>query len=224
MTNLKMLITGGSGLLGQYIRNHYSNCLCPAHKELDITQPIKLKDDINIVLHCAAIKTNECDKDRNLAMKTNIVGTANVADYCHNNNCKLVYISTDYVFKGEKGMYSPTDEVLPQNYYAETKLAGEYVAKSVANHLIIRLSFGPDVYPYDNAIIDQFTSRLPVSIAAKRIADAINEDRNGIIHICDKRQSVYDYALATSNGKYIKPSRIADFNFNRPKDTSLSEN
>jgi hypothetical protein len=63
----------------------------------------------------------------------------------------LVYISTDYVFAGEKGMYKEQDELLPQNKYAWSKLGGECAVQMLDNYVIIRLSFGPDIFPYKAA-------------------------------------------------------------------------
>lgn len=220
-----VLITGGSGLLGKKLKEFFPNSICPSHQELDITQPIKNNWEVDLIIHCAALKTTDCDANPISAMKTNIVGTANIVEYCDSINAKLVYISTDYVFKGNKGNYTPTDEVMPQNYYAETKLAGEYAVKSLPlnKYLIIRTSFSPDVYPYDSGFTDQWTTRLKVSEAAKKISDAIMKNKKGIIHIYGQRQTVYQFALSTSNGKPIAPIKLKDHAFNRPKDTTLSK-
>ena len=136
-----------------------------------------------------------------------------------------MYISTDYVFRGDRGNYKPHDEVDPQNYYAETKLSGEYAVKSLPKdqYLIIRTSFYPDIFPYDQAFTDQYTSRLPVSDAASRIAQLIQNGVSGIHHVAGPRQSVFDFAVSTAGGKEIKPIRLADHSYSRPRDTSLLE-
>ena len=224
------LITGGSGLLGQALKKYFPHAHFPSHQELDVAD-IKSSSfcqsdslaKIKTIVHCAAIKNTECSKNPLRALKVNIVGTANMAMLCHEIRAKLVYISTDYVFKGDKGDYKITDEVMPVNYYGETKLAGEYAAKSVSQHLIVRLSFFPDVFPYDNAFFNQVTTRITVSEAAKRIYKAIEEDRTGIIHIAGDKQTSHEFACSTANGRTIIASSIDLDCYSRPIDTSLVE-
>jgi dTDP-4-dehydrorhamnose reductase len=223
--NYSTIMTGGHGLLGKKLREHFPDAYCPTHDELDIQMPLPYVyslEEFNVI-HCAAVKTTACDDDPRLAMKTNILGTVNVTEFCHKTQSHLTYISTDYVFKGDRGNYKTNDEVCPQNYYAETKLAGEFVVKSLPKdkYLIIRLSFFPDEWPYPGAFTDQWTTRVPVTKAAAEIAELIKTKAYGIHHICGPKQTVYDYAISTANGKEIKPMKLADDAFNRPRDTSL---
>ena len=222
-------ITGAHGLLGTQLQPYFPNALCPTHKELDITEPWLAWSQVwpkqQTIIHCAAVKTVECDKSPRNAMNVNIVGTAEMTDMCHITKSKMVYISTDYVFKGDRGNYAPDDAVSPQNYYAETKLAGEYIVKSLPKeqYLIIRLSFFPNEWPYEGAFTDQWTTRVPVSRAAEEITSLIKSEAIGVQHICGPKQTVYDYALSTANGKEIKPMLLSDCdgNYKRPRDTSL---
>lgn len=219
-----ILITGGNGLLGKVLQVHFPGAHCPSQEELDISRhTIGRKYDL--VIHCAAIKTTDCDRNPLEALKTNIIGTAKIAERCHKSKAKLVYISTDYVFRGDRGNYSPRDEVDPQNYYAETKLAGEYAVKSLPKeqYLIVRTSFYPDIFPYDQAFTDQYTSRLPVSQAAARIAQLVQNGAYGIHHIAGPRQSVFDFAVLTAGGRTIEPITLSDHSYKRPRDTSLLE-
>jgi len=226
MSSPYTLITGGHGLLGTHLRKYFPNIWCPTHEELDIKHHISLSKSSmapGLVIHCAALKTTVCDDNPLEAMEVNIVGTANVTRLCHECDAKMIYISTDYVFRGTHGLYAPEDDVYPTNYYAETKLAGEYVVKSLPKdkYLIIRLSFFPDIYPYETAYIDQWTSRLPVSTAAKAIVDIMDEC--GVRHIRGIQQTVYEYALSTAGGKEIKPAEMPTNpdGYKRPRDTSL---
>ena len=218
---MKILITGGHGLLGTAIGKLFPEAYRPTHQELDITDPSHDLTLFDIVIHCAAIKTTECDTDPLQAMEVNIVGTANLVRQCYYAQAKLVYISTDYVFRGDRGNYKPDDEVDPQNYYAETKLAGEYAVKCLPKYLIIRTSFYPDQFPYDKAFTDQFTSRLPVTEAASKIATLVRKDECGVRHVGGPRQSVYDFAVSTSKGKCIQKMQLSDHPYTRPRDVSL---
>ncbi|HVT01328.1 MAG TPA: NAD(P)-dependent oxidoreductase [Patescibacteria group bacterium] len=76
------------------------------------------------------------------AFGVNVVGTKNLSDYAKRNNIKIIYVSTDFVFDGEKnGEYTEADEVSPINWYGQTKLYGEKVLGEES--LIARIS-----YPY----------------------------------------------------------------------------
>lgn len=75
------------------------------------------------------------------AWKTNVEGAHNIALACTNVGAKLVYISTDYIFDGEKGNYKEIDKANPINYYGLTKLEGENRAIShYQNYTILRTS------------------------------------------------------------------------------------
>jgi dTDP-4-dehydrorhamnose reductase len=231
-TNENILITGGYGTLGVKINEIIPNCHRPTHKEMDIQKNLMTSDYIKkintslikTVIHCAALKNEQCTKNPIEAMLTNIVGTSNVVLFCKSIGAKLVYISTDYIFRGDRGRYSVSDEVGPINYYGETKLAGEYVVKSLENYLIIRLSFFPDIFPYEKAFVDQFATRITVTEAAKRIIDLTKKQETGVKHLSGIRRSVYEFALSTCKGKIIKPINLSDDPLMRPKDTSLEEN
>lgn len=226
-----VLITGGYGLLGCKLDVAMPNCHRPTHSELDVSQNLfessyfRLVDpkSIRTVIHCAALKNEQCQNNPVKAMTTNIIGTANVALFCDSIGAKLVYISTDYVFRGDKGNYRPSDEVGPSNYYGETKLASEYVVKSLKDYLIIRLSFFPDVFPYEKAFIDQITTRITVTEAAERIKTLVSSNTTGVKHISGPKRSSYEFALATAGGKQIQPISLSDDPLLRPKDSSLLE-
>ncbi len=230
-TNQSILVTGGHGLLGSRLRDLLPGCLCPTKSEMDIDSPLLESNfflnfdakKVKLVIHCAAKKMVESKTNPYQSMITNIIGTANVATFCRQHDCKLVYVSTDYVFRGDRGNYKVNDEVGPTNYYAETKLAGEYVVKCLPDHLIVRLSFFPDVFPYDFAYVDQLITRVTASEAAERIVRLIREERTGIAHVAGPKRTSYEFAIATSQGRKIEPASIMDYDIPRPKDSSLVE-
>jgi len=88
--------------------------------------------------------------------------------------------------------------------------------------LIIRTTFGPNVFPYPKAFVDQWTSRESVSVIAKKIAKLLDKDITGAIHIGGKRKTVYEYAKSLDAAKNIGEISITDVNFAVPRDTSLS--
>lgn len=226
---MKILITGGSGLLGNKLLEHFPECYHPSHLDFDISDKIdflkkKVLDNLNgldLLIHCASLKNETCSKDYYKAFKTNCIGTANMVSLCHEFNSKIVFISSDYVFKGDKGDYSTNDSFYPVNYYGETKLAGEFCVKSLSKFLIIRLSFYPDQYPHETAFEDQITTRLTLTDATNQIVNLIKQDHCGIIHLKGKKQSVYEFAISTSNGRDIKKIKLNSDSVIRPKNTSL---
>lgn len=154
----RILITGGSGLLGskvvklaeksfEVIPTHNTRSFFKDSVIMDITNcerafhvVAKIKPDV--VMHPAAqTRVDQCEKDREGAWKVNAEGTKNVALACGKINAKLIYVSTDYVFDGEKGLYVESDEPNPVNYYGLTKLKGEkFVRENCQEYAITRTS------------------------------------------------------------------------------------
>ena len=157
----KILITGGSGLLGQYInliasekfkihttfKSNSGNCKNFQNSKLDILNEDELgkifkEFQPDTVIHTAAI-TNPVPKENQTAkdyFDTNVIGTKNVATYCQKYNSKLIYISTDLVYAGYRGSFLKEDgKLIPASLYAETKLVGENKVKEFSkNYLILR--------------------------------------------------------------------------------------
>ena len=136
-------------------------------------------------------------------------------------SARLIYVCTDYVFRGDKGNYREEDPVLPVNKYAWSKLGGECAVRLYDKSLIIRTTFGPDVFPYPKAFVDQWTSREGVSVIAGMISKLLDTDLTGVIHVGGRRKTVYEYAKGLDPNKEIGELSIQDVNFSVPVDTSL---
>ena len=136
---------------------------------------------------------------------------------------KLVHISTDYVFWGDKGGYAEEDPVGPvRNYYALSKLASEEVARVHPNALVIRTSFRPREWPYPVAFTDVYTGQDYVDIIAPEVAlAAYNAQKipHDIVHIVTERKSVYELARRRSPG--VRPSTRREAGVDLPEDVSL---
>ena len=224
----QILITGGAGKLGTALLKVIENSICGTRDNFDFTNAdvvnhfLDEHKQIDIIIHCGALvsppKVNEKVDE---AIQSNIIGTAILSSICFQRGIKLVYISTDYVFSGNKGNYSENDELLPQNKYAWSKLGGEAAVQMLDNFVIIRLSFGPDVFPYKAAFIDQFTSRETASSIVKKIKKVVLSDFKGVIHVGAERKTVFEYALSTG-ATDIDPISIKDMHVKMPVDTSLN--
>jgi len=196
MTNI--VITGGYGILGReladqlrYYRhmiNDYVNFgyiyQTLGHDIDDLTVDVDLSYlgvHPDLIIHCAALKVGSKFELCN----NNIKATLNVVNYARVHASRLIYISTDYVYPGITGNYDVTDSLNPVNYYAKTKLAGEYITQSLDNYLIIRTSFYPkDQFPYTKAYVDKFTSKDYVNrIVTLMIPHIIKFDQVGIINV-----------------------------------------
>lgn len=203
----------------------------PSHDELDVRKPVihsefyrsmSAKDisQIQTVIHCAALLNRACERNKREAMQTNVIGTANIVEFCHDINARCVFISTEYIFRGDRGEYSPGDEVGPVNYYGETKLAGEYIVKSLPSYLIIRVAFLPEPFPYEEAYTDLISSKLRLSIAAERIVDLVKGGETGIHHVCGPVRSIYDYTKEHCRGRQIRPA-VCNDGIARPINASM---
>lgn len=227
MPSPTVLVTGGSGLLGRHLKPLLPDALFPEHAEFDVTDPPKMAGylhgtTVSTIVHGAAfISPPKITENPKLALDVNIAGTANVVRVCMDRNIRLLYISTDYVFKGDRGMYKEDDPVLPVNKYAWSKLGGECAVRMYDNSLIVRTSFGEPVFPYEKAFVDQWTSRLRVDVLAPRLVKLLQSDLAGIVHVGGKRQTVMQYARSVSPDKTIGALSLKEVSFLAPVDTSL---
>ena len=147
--SLKLLITGASGLFGSKLaeiatgKNYevYSGYsqdrpIYGTAVQFDISDKNKVEEtfkkiDPEVVVHAATLTdVDKCETNKELAWKINVEGTKNIADAAKKSHSFLIYISTDYVFNGEKGQYKETDITDPVNYYGLTKLKAEELVKN----------------------------------------------------------------------------------------------
>lgn len=223
---MHILLTGGSGLLGLQLQKLSPGMLVPSSVELDIRNRDAVSayitdNDPAIVIHAAAVTDNrQIEDDPKQAIEVNVKGTANIALACLERQARLVYLSTDYVYKGDKGNYSEDDEIEPFNLYAWTKLGGECVVRAVPGHLIIRTSFGAEQFAYEAAFSDKWSSKDYVDIIAPQILDAAQSPLTGVLNIGSERRSMYEYAKLRNPD--VKATRIADSGHKSPADTSLN--
>jgi len=262
----KLLITGTSGLLGNKIvkaaKHNYevlptynTKPLHPNSVKLEITnltEALKVfnKLEPNIVIHTASeTNVDKCEIEKEHAWKTNAEGTRNIAEACQKVNAKLVCISTDYVFDGEKGLYDEEDKPNPVNYYGLTKLEGEkQVIKHCKNYAILRTSVLYGWHPWKQNfttwIINQLKQGKEITVVndhyntptwAGNLAEIAIEvaERNlqGMYHASGReRISRYEFAKQIArtfnlNADLVKPvkmSQLTAWVAKRPKDSSLN--
>lgn len=224
---LHWLVTGGGGLLGGELKSLMPGALFPSSVEFDVRDYEGMRawvqgKTIGAVFHAGAFTSPpRVNEDPAKAIEVNIIGTANVVRLCTEFGWRLVYISTDYVFRGDAGPYKEDDAVHPVNKYAWSKMGGECAVRMYDNALIIRTTFGENAFPYPKAFTDQWTSRLCVRDMAPKLVAAALSSVTGVLHVGGPRRTVYDYAKSLDPSKEIGGLSIHDMNFAVPVDTSL---
>lgn len=225
--NSQIILTGGTGLLGKNLLELDNTLIAPPRKQCDILKPNEIQQVIELyqpktIIHAAAYTdVKRAESDIISCTKVNIIGTFNVLQKCVENNIKMVYISTDAVFDGEKGHYNTKEAVNPCSVYAKTKTSAELMVRAYKNSLVIRTSFFDVTFPYDKAFVDQWTSKDYIDVMAPKILEACLSDKYGIKHVHSKRRSLYE--LAKIRKKNVKPANLKNYNFGfkMPKDLSL---
>jgi dTDP-4-dehydrorhamnose reductase len=173
-------------------------------------------------VHAAAFTSPpRIDEDPTRAIDANIIGTANIVKLCRDQGARLIYLSSDYVFRGDEGNYSEEDAVHPVNKYAWSKLGGECAVRMHEDSLIVRTTFGPNEFPFPKAFVDQWTSRESVSAIAKKIEALTESDAKGVVHVGGNRKTVFEFAKSLDESKEIGELSIHDVSFSVPVDTSL---
>jgi dTDP-4-dehydrorhamnose reductase len=214
-----VLITGGTGALGNTLKNNFPENISPSHNELDITNKENIinffqKHNIDTIIHTAAItKIRICEEEKSLAWNVNVQGTKNLVDAVIQlkSNINFVYVSTACVFDGHLGMYNENSIPYPENFYSLTKLLGEFEVKKLTNSLIIRTNFVPNKpWPYKKAFTDRYGTYLFADQVASGIHDVIQEKLTGTVHVVgDKKMSVFELAKLTT--PQIEPMTIDDY-------------
>ena len=266
---MKLLVTGASGLLGTRIcqlsvgqHNEVYSAYCQHLPQsgtpikLDITDGTALKQLFDktkpdVIVHSAALTdVDKCEKEKDLAWKINVDSTSNIAQLCHKHNCFLVYVSTDYVFNGEKGNYKETERTAPINHYGLTKLKGEAeIQKSRAEYCIARTSVIYGSIPAAGkvnfvlwlieklrkkeeakTVIDQWNSPTLNTNLAEMILEIVQRRITGTVHLAGAtRLSRYELAQNIAetfnlDENLLRPTSSGRMPWiaKRPRDTSLN--
>jgi len=199
---MKILMTGGSGLLGKEILKLDSSISAPAHTELDVTDKSSIEKNIDkfkpdVFLHVAAkTKPPEHEENPEQGIEHNIVGTANVAQSCIKHNIRLVYTSSDYVYGGD-GPHKEDEGLFVPSNFLSSKIGGECAVRVHKNSLILRLSFGPMPFSWEKVYENQYNSKLYVDEMAPLVLNATKSDEVGIMNIGGPRTSLFEYAKRT---------------------------
>ncbi|UCG69745.1 MAG: SDR family oxidoreductase [Thermoplasmata archaeon] len=222
----KLMIVGGSGLLGGHLakqakdefevvatfKNHSFEMKGCRRIYMDITEPEKTKDIImkenpdTIILAAAQRDVDFCERNKAVATRINVEGAKNVALASKRVHAKLVYLSTDLVFDGSKGLYQEDDVPNPMNHYGFTKLEGEHeVENSQDDFAIARVSvlYGWNLFDHTINFVtwiynglsegkrlglftDQFRNATYINSACEALLSIHKRDEKGVFHVVGK--------------------------------------
>lgn len=223
---MKVLVTGVGGQLGYDVmkellrRGHKavgSDILpeIPQNFEyipLDITDSEAVEKTISevrpdVVVHCAAwtaVDAAEEEENQPKVRAINVDGTQNIADVCKKIGCKMIYISTDYVFDGQGSAPWKPDckDYAPQNVYGQSKLDGELaVANTLDKYFIVRIAwvFGKNGNNFIKTMLRVGASHEEVRVVsdqigtptytfdlARLLADMAESDKYGYYHVTNE--------------------------------------
>lgn len=217
---MKVLVTGVKGQLGYDVVAELTKRGYEAVgvdiEEMDITDAESVNKVIgeaapDAVIHCAAWTAVDAAEDEENIPKVkavNVDGTRNIAEVCKKLDCKMIYISTDYVFNGQgtEPWQPDCKDYAPLSVYGQTKLDGELaVAELLEKYFIVRIAwvFGVNgknfiktmlnvgkKYPEVRVVSDQIGTPTYTYDLARLLVDMAETEKYGYYH-------------ATNEGGYI---------------------
>ena len=201
-----------------------------------------LKHKPNIVMDTVGLaSTLACEKDPELCKKLNYETAKNIADICKEINAKLIFISSSYVFDGEKGNYNEQDIPTPTNEYAKMKVLAEKEVLKSPNSIVIRtepmygydenskqIRFGGSSFDRDVELGFTELIRNPIFIedVPETISKLIAVNQSGIFHIGGAEKTIWSDFLRKLSSRVNAKSKIkttddSDWLVKSPKDSSL---
>lgn len=222
---MKVLVTGVKGQLGYDVVNELGkrghDAVGVDIEEMDITDSEsvhKVLSEVSpeAVIHCAAWTAVDDAEDEDKQEKVhlvNVTGTENIAKVCKELSCKMMYISTDYVFNGEgENFWEPDDlDRQPLNVYGQSKYEGELaIEKTLEKYFIVRIAwvFGVNGKNFIKTMLnlgknhdkltvvcDQIGSPTYTYDLARLLVDMIETDKYGRYHATNEGLcSWYEFA------------------------------
>ena len=241
---MKILVTGVAGQLGHDVMNELAarghegvgSDLAPAYSgiadgsavtkaayvPMDITNAAQVREVISAVhpdavIHCAAWTAVDAAEDADKQAKVqaiNVQGTANIAAVCKELDCKMMYISTDYVFNGQGETPWDPDckDYQPLNVYGQSKLGGELaVSGALEKYFIVRIAwvFGlngsnfiktmlklSETHDTLRVVCDQIGTPTYTYDLARLLVDMIESEKYGYYHATNEGGYIswYDFA------------------------------
>jgi len=211
---MKVLVTGAKGQLGfdviKRLKAEDMECIGADIDDFNIIDEAQTVDYISnyspdIVIHCAAYTAvDKAEQEQDKCYNINVLGTRNVSIACKKNKCKMVYISTDYVFDGTgEKPFEVTDKPDPINYYGYTKYLGEReVIDLIEKYYIIRISwvFGINGNNFVKTMLNLAKTKSEISVVSDQIGSPTSTYDLSILIVEMIKQNQYGIFHATNEG------------------------
>lgn len=224
---MKIFVTGVKGQLGFDVVNELKNrgheAIGVDIEEMDITneeevQTVIKKVNPDAVIHCAAwtaVDAAEDEENKEKVHLVNAVGTSYIAKVCKDLDCKMLYLSTDYVFdgKGESPWLPDCKNYQPLNVYGKSKLEGEKAVSSLlTKFFIVRIAwvFGVNGNNFIKTMLrigkshdtltvvnDQIGTPTYTYDLAKLLVDMIETEKYGYYHATNEGGYISWHTFAT---------------------------
>lgn len=250
---MKVLVTGVKGQLGYDVVNELTKrgyeAIGVDIEEMDITDKQSVKTVIcevcpDAVIHCAAWTAVDLAEDDDKVEKVRAVnagGTRNIAEICKTFDCKMIYISTDYVFDGQGIVPWKPDckEYNPLNVYGQTKLEGEFAVSEILDkYFIIRIAwvFGVNgnnfiktmlnvgkKYEQLAVVNDQIGTPTYSYDLARLLVDMLETEKYGYYHVTNEGGYIswYDFACEifkqAGYSTKVKPVTTEEYGLSKAK-------
>ena len=225
----KIIVTGGDGRFAKELKKIKSeyNFIFRTKKQLNILSYSSIKNNLkkfkpNSVLHLAGLSRpmNIHEKNISRSIDLNIIGTSNLVKVCSEKKIKIIFLSTSYVYPGDKGNYKEEDALKPWNNYGWSKLGAESAVHMYKNSLIVRACMTEKPFIHKNAYVNVKTNFIYHDQFAKIFIKILK--KRGIFNLGGKSQTIYQFAK--KNKKKVKkilskgefPLRM-DMNLNKYK-------
>jgi dTDP-4-dehydrorhamnose reductase len=241
----KLLVTGGRGQLGRAVAIRFASemagstgkaaawdLIALGRDHLDVSDRRAVHERITrekpaAIIHAAAMTdVDGCERDPAAAFRVNALGTLHVAEAAEAIGARLIAISTDFVFDGEKpSPYFEQDAPNPLSVYGESKLAGEQHALRVARGaLVVRTAwlYGPGGRNFVDTILEIGESGKPLRVVADQagsptwapdLADAlarlVDAPLSGVVHAANAGHATrYELARRALDAAGLESARV----------------
>ena len=235
---MKFFVTGVAGQLGHDVMNELakrgyegvgsdialqysgvedgSSVTTMPYVGMDITDAKAVRETIlsvkpDVVVHCAAWTAVDLAEDEDKKEKVyaiNAKGTQNIADVCKELDCKVIYISTDYVFNGQgtEPWQPDCKDYQPLNVYGKTKLEGELaISNTVSKYFIVRIAwvFGLNGKNFIKTMLSVGKTHDEVRVVNDQIGTPTYTYDLSRLLVDMAETDKYGYYHATNEGGYI---------------------
>ena len=195
----KVVVTGSEGRFGRILQKMSKKFIFRNKKQLNILSPNSISKNLkkfkpSYILHLAGLSRpmKNHEKNINKSIDLNIIGTCNLVKEASKKGIKVIYLSTSYVYPGNKGNYKEEDALKPWNNYSWSKLGGECAVQMYKNSLIIRLCMTEKPFVHKRAYANVRSNFIYQEDAANIIIKIL--DKKGIINVGGPSQTIFKFA------------------------------